>query len=55
MRYKGKKINPRKLTLPSGKKLNGDNLLQFQNQVAAIEAFRQGAGGALAAASTIKF
>ena len=55
VRYKGKKINPRKLTLPSGKKLNGDNLLQFQNQVAAIEAFRQGAGGALAAANTIKF
>ena len=55
VRYRGKQTNPRKLTLPSGKRLRGEDLLQFNDQVAAIEAFRQGAGGALAAASTIKF
>jgi murein DD-endopeptidase MepM/ murein hydrolase activator NlpD len=55
VRYKGKQVNPNKLRLPSGKKLDGQDLLQFQEQVAAIEAFRKGAGGALAAASPIKF
>ncbi len=55
VRFKGKKINPRKITLPSGKKLNGKDLLEFRTQIAAIEAFRQGAGGALASANKIKF
>ena len=55
VRYKGKQVNPNKLRLPSGKKLNGQDLLLFREQVAAIEAFRKGAGGALAAASPIKF
>lgn len=55
VRYKSKAINPRDVTLPSGRKLRGRDLARFQDQVAAIEAFRQGAGGALAAASTVKF
>ena len=55
VRYKGKQVNPNKLRLPSGKKLDGNDLLQFKEQVAAIEAFRKGAGGALAAASPVKF
>ena len=55
VRYKGKQVNPRKLRLPSGKKLDGQDLLHFQEQVAAIEAFREGAGGALAAATPVKF
>lgn len=55
VRQKGKRVNPLNLQLPNGKKLEGDDLLHFQEQVAAIEAFRRGAGGALADASTVRF
>lgn len=55
VRYKSKPMNPRNLTLPSGKQLRGKELARFQDQVAAIESFRKGAGGALASASKVKF
>ncbi len=55
VRLRGKRVNPMSLRLPSGKKLEGDDLLHFQEQVAAIEAFRRGAGGALADASAVRF
>ena len=50
VRYKGNKVNPRKLRLPSGHQIAGRNLAFFKQQIVSIDAIRSGAREGVATA-----